>query len=89
MFRVPPEPAPVAGPGEGAREDIASLKELAGAIKDPARREAALQALRDQAGIKPGQAVCINGAAGGVGSAAVRIAKSSIRSASISTGTPA
>ncbi len=35
----------------------------------------ALQALRDQAGIQPGHAVCINGAAGGVGSAAVRIAK--------------
>ena len=34
-----------------------------------------LQALRDQAGIKPGHTVCINGAAGGVGSAAVRIAK--------------
>ena len=34
----------------------------------------ALQALRDQAGIQPGFAVCVNGAAGGVGSAAVRIA---------------
>jgi NADPH:quinone reductase-like Zn-dependent oxidoreductase len=35
----------------------------------------ALQALRDQAGIIPGHAVCINGAAGGVGTAGVRIAK--------------
>ena len=35
----------------------------------------ALQALRDQAGIQPGHTVCINGAAGGVGSAGVRIAK--------------
>ncbi|MDJ0721847.1 MAG: NAD(P)-dependent alcohol dehydrogenase [Desulfobacterales bacterium] len=35
----------------------------------------ALQALRDQAGIKPGHAVCINGAAGGVGTAGVRIVK--------------
>jgi NADPH:quinone reductase-like Zn-dependent oxidoreductase len=34
----------------------------------------ALQALRDQAGIQPGHAVCVNGAAGGVGSMAVRIA---------------
>ncbi len=35
----------------------------------------ALQALRDQAAIQPGHAVCINGAAGGVGTAGVRIAK--------------
>ncbi len=35
----------------------------------------ALQALRDQAGLKAGQTVCINGAAGGVGSVGVRIAK--------------
>jgi NADPH:quinone reductase-like Zn-dependent oxidoreductase len=34
----------------------------------------ALQALRDQAGIQSGHAVCVNGAAGGVGSMAVRIA---------------
>ncbi len=35
----------------------------------------ALQALRDQAGIQAGHSVCINGAAGGVGSVGVRIAK--------------
>lgn len=34
-----------------------------------------LQALRNKAGIQPGNAVCVNGAAGGVGTMAVRIAK--------------
>jgi NADPH:quinone reductase-like Zn-dependent oxidoreductase len=35
----------------------------------------ALQALRDEGGLQPGQRVCINGAAGGVGSMAVQIAR--------------
>jgi NADPH:quinone reductase-like Zn-dependent oxidoreductase len=48
-----------------------SFEEAAGA---PVAGLTALQALRDQAGVEPGQRVLINGASGGVGTYAVQIA---------------
>lgn len=41
----------------------------------PLAAQTALQALRDQAQLKAGQTVCINGASGGVGTLAIQIAK--------------
>ena len=49
-----------------------SFEEAAGV---PVAGLTALQALRDQAGVEPGQRVLINGASGGVGTYAIQIAK--------------
>ena len=53
-------------PGRLSNEEAAAL---------PLVALTALQALRDRAALKAGQHVCINGAAGGVGSMAVQIAR--------------
>ena len=47
----------------------------AGAAALPLAAQTALQALRDLAGVRPGQQVVIHGASGGVGTMAVQIAK--------------
>jgi NADPH:quinone reductase-like Zn-dependent oxidoreductase len=60
---------------------------LADAASVPLAAMTALQALRDKAGLKPGQHVLINGASGGVGSFAVQIAKAlGARATAVSSG---
>lgn len=60
-------------PGQIAKKPITASFEEAAAL--PLVSLTALQALRDNGGIQDGYRVCINGAAGGVGSMAVQIAK--------------
>ena len=77
----------VSGTGKGALAEYVCASENKLALKPasltfeqaaavPVAAITALQALRDKGGIQPGQKVLINGAAGGVGTFAVQIAKS-------------
>lgn len=63
----------VAGPGEIAPRPAGLNFAQAAAL--PLAALTSLQALRDLAGVTPGQEVAINGASGGVGTLAVQIAK--------------
>ncbi len=73
-------------PSAGAYAEFVAISENCAALKPtnisyteaasiPLAGLTALQGLRDQGNIKPGQAVLINGASGGVGTFAVQIAK--------------
>jgi NADPH:quinone reductase-like Zn-dependent oxidoreductase len=77
----------IAAWGNGGFAEYASVPEIALALKPanlsfeeaaavPMAAVTALQGLRDQGQIQPGQKVLINGASGGVGTFAVQIAKS-------------
>src|SRR5205823_6524215 len=66
-YACAPESALVMKPGNVTFEQAASV---------PVAAFTALQGLRDKGQIQPGQKVLINGAAGGVGTFAVQIAKS-------------
>lgn len=60
------------------QDEAATMPEtisFAEAAAIPLAAQTAAQALRDNAGLKPGQSVLINGASGGVGTFAVQIAK--------------
>ncbi len=72
-------------PGEFARAPAGVTPEQAAAL--PLAGLTALQALRDLAGTRPGDAVCVNGASGGVGTLALQIAKAlGARVTSVSSG---
>ena len=62
-----------ADPGRMARKPSSLSFEQAAAV--PTSACAALQGLRDQAKVRPGQKVLVNGASGGVGPFAIQIAK--------------
>lgn len=77
----------VFGAGKGSFAQYLRVSETAAVVRKPANISheqaaalpiaavTALQALRDQAQVKPGQTVLVNGASGGVGTYAVQIAK--------------
>lgn len=77
----------VFGAGNGAFAEFVTVRETGAVVKIPPNvsfdqaaglpiaATTALQALRDKAKLQPGQRVLINGASGGVGTAAVQIAK--------------
>jgi len=66
-YACAPEPAVAAMPGNVTFEQAAAV---------PVAAVTALQGLRDKGRVRPGQEVLVNGAAGGVGTFAVQIARS-------------
>jgi NADPH:quinone reductase-like Zn-dependent oxidoreductase len=80
---------PVFGMGEGSLAEYVTVRPDRAAVRKPDRLTfeqaagaalaglTALQALRDQAGVRSGQKVLIVGAAGGIGTFAVQLAKAS------------